>query len=910
MRVLLSAVGVILSVCLAGAGRAAEKAEQAEQAAGRVILNTDSMWRMRLLWETEEVLLKSGKVGHVVLKFKGSRATRWKTGPTTEKFEVEKVPVLREPAKTPADWMKPDFDDSQWAYGQGPLLSGGTRTQRSDAARGVGWKLLLLRGKFEVTDPARAEGLTLSAVYKGGIVVYLNGEEITRSDMPAGKVGPYTCAVPYAKAVWIRSDGHGMKGGDYRSYLRKVKSDASAPRRVRGMTGFKVPANRLKKGQNVLAISVHRPPARWELYATRIKPYPLPTETYPRLALHSVELIAPRGAAVASAAAGKDAGRLRAWNYSIARRVFTSFYKHAPVERLRPVRIVGCRNGVFSGQLVLGCANPIKGLKVQVGDLKGPGTVPAQAVNVHYGLPDGWVHQGWMMSVKGPWFDGLEEQPPVEVPVYKDGAGAVQPVWFKVTVPKDAKSGDYKATVEMTADGAEPIQTQIELKVMDWALPAPKDFILDMDYFQSPDTLAMKYKVPFWSDKHWELIEKSFIEMERFSGKTVYITCIRQTQLGNQHAMVRWVRDAKGNLTPDISLAEKYLDIAAKHQAIKAVVLYVWAPPSSEGEYGAVGVTHDREIFISVLDKKTGKLTEEKGPVWGTPASWKFWAKLTLAMKAALKKRGLEDKMMYGLLGDHRATRKAMDDISAAAPKTLWALQSHTYCEQWKGKKLGMCSAFWGIRAEPRDPAVARGHGWQNPYWLTYGPRDSTRTVSQIARYRTLPELWITASATSASRWKKAVGVRGLSRLGTDFWRVLDKRRSQFGGLTIIGRYPETEWGHLSFARGTPALLRPGKNGAVPSIRSEAMRENIQEIEARVFIEKALLDKNKKAKLGEELARRCQECLDKRIRVALHLQVRHTFSFIQGWPFYVTGLENRTEMLFSLAAEVAKKLGT
>ena len=145
--------------------------------------------------------------------------------------------------------------------------------------------------------------------------------------------------------------------------------------------------------------------------------------------------------------------------------------------------------------------------------------------------------------------------------------------------------------------------------------------------------------------------------------------------------------------------------------------------------------------------------------------------------------------------------------------------------------------------------------------------------------------------------------------MGVDFWRVLDKRVSDFGGLTIIGRYPETEWGHLSFARGTPALLRPGKNGAIPSIRSEAMRENIQEIEARVFIEKALLDKDKRAKLGKELADRCQDSLDKRVRVALNLQVAHTFSFIQGWPFYVTGMEDRTEVLFSLAAEVAKKLG-
>ncbi len=907
IRAALATLSVVFGIGLVGAGRAAA---EAERPAGKAVLNTESMWRMRLVWETEEVLLPSGKVEHVELEFKGPRSTRWKNGPTSKDFNPKKLLVLREPAETPAEWMKPGFDDSKWAYGQGPLLSGGTRTHRADAVSGVGWKLLLMRGRFRVDDPARADGLTLSIAYKGGVVVYLNGREMGRSDMPEGPVGPYTCAVPYDKAVWMRSDGHGMKGSDYSRYLKSIESDPTAPRRIRNLTGLKIPADALRKGQNVLGIAIHRPPARWELYATREKPYPLPTGTYPRLGLHSVELIAPPGAAVTPAAGGKDADGLKAWNYSVARRVFTSFYKHAPAEQLQPVGIVACRNGLFSGQLVLGCARPIKGLKVQVSDLTGPGTIPAQAVDVRYGLPDGWVNQGWMTSMKGPWFDGLEEAPPAEVPVFQDGGGAVQPLWFRVTVPKDAKPGLYKADVRIAADGVEPVSAQIELKVLDWALPEAKDFIADMDYFQSPDTVAMKYKVPFWSDRHWELMDRSFAEMERLSARTLYITCIRQTQLGNQHAMVRWVRDKAGELTPDLSVAEKYIDMALEHQrTVKAVVLYVWAPPTSEGEFSAVGKTHDREIYISVLDRRTGKLTEETGPRWGSPASWKFWGKLTLAMKAALKKRGLEGRMMYGLLGDHRATRKAMDDVSAAAPKTLWALHSHTYCEEWQGKKLGLCSAFWGIRAEPRDPSVQRGHGWMNPYWLTYGPRDSTRTVSQIARYRTLTELWLTASATAETVWQKAVGVRGLSRLGVDFWQVLDKPCSQFGGLTIIGRYPETEWGHLSFARGTPCLLRPGRNGAIPSIRSEALREDLQEIEARVFLEKMLLHKDRRAQVGEELARRCQDCLDKRVRVALNLQVRHTFSFIQGWPFYVTGLEDRTEALFALAAEAARKLG-
>jgi len=491
-----SAINVILAVCLVVGGQAAGADPKP---AGKVVLDTESMWRMRLVWETEEVLLKSGKVEHVVLKFRSSYSKLWKDGPTTEDFDVERVPMVREPAQTPVDWMKPDFDDSTWAYGQGPLLSGGTRRERFDAVKGVGWKLLLLRGRFDVTDPRRAEGLTLSVEYKGGIVVYLNGEELTRDHMPEGKIEAHTPALPYEKETWLRPDGYVMGRRDYAAYEKKHASDPTRPRRIRKLAGFKIPAEKLRKGGNVLAVAIHRPPAPWRYYVTRNKATPRGVgwgsgcvPPFPRLGFHSIELTAPPEAAGVSPSAGGAASGLKAWNYSIARRVFTSFYKHAPAEQLRPIRIMGCRNGVFSGQVVLGCANAIRGLKVQVSDLKGPGQVPAKAVDVRYAQPNGWVEQGWMSSLKGPWFDGLEEDAPAEVPVFKDGGGAVQPVWFKVTVPKDAKPGDYKAAVKISADGLEPVRAEIALKVADWALPEPKDFITDMDYFQSPDTVAMK----------------------------------------------------------------------------------------------------------------------------------------------------------------------------------------------------------------------------------------------------------------------------------------------------------------------------------------------------------------------------------------------------------------------------------
>jgi len=166
---------------------------------------------------------------------------------------------------------------------------------------------------------------------------------------------------------------------------------------------------------------------------------------------------------------------------------------------------------------------------------------------------------------------------------------------------------------------------------------------------------------------------------------------------------------------------------------------------------------------------------------------------------------------------------------------------------------------------------------------------------------RTKLENWMGARSRSMQAYAKAKGTRGLGRLGADFWKVAqDSPRSRKYGLA--GRYPESYWGQLNLNYGIPHLFGMGKNGPVPTVRSEAFRENVQEVEARVFVERALVDKAKKAKLGDELARRCRAELDKRIRMCLHAAG-------EGLPWFVSsGWSERTEELFRLASEVAKRL--
>lgn len=252
----------------------------------------------------------------------------------------------------------------------------------------------------------------------------------------------------------------------------------------------------------------------------------------------------------------------------------------------------------------------------------------------------------------------------------------IQPIWVTVCVPKDAVPGQYSGFLNI-ASGAASAKVDVKLKVVDWVLPETRDFASHMGLFQSPDTVALKYKVPMWSEEHWRLMEKSFALMGQWGNKEVYITCIDKTHLGNEHSMVRYLKQEGGSYRPDFSIAERYLDLALKYFGKPPVIgLYVWEYASGYGWHAHPGPEDDPKWNIAqkeaaaftVLDPKTGELSEGKVPFWGTPESVAFWRPLVEGMRDILRKRGLEKSLMLGVAGDARPSKTAEADFKTVAP--------------------------------------------------------------------------------------------------------------------------------------------------------------------------------------------------------------------------------------------------
>ncbi len=655
--------------------------------ATKTILDTKSFWRSRLTYGTDQIRLKSGK-----LIYYGGRNKNKKR----KEYEVTEADAPTFWGTAPKDWHAPEFDDSSWGRIRCPIGTGDFTLM----------PCIYLRGKFRVTDPPKTGKLNLTVTYQGGIVVFLNGKDILRSHMPDGEITSQTPADDYPLEAFL----------DEKGSLHKRKSKIEQKNR---QISVEIPAGKLIKGVNVLAVAVHRAPAPEQFYTAKcgrfFKPKHVSGEAWwSRCGLVDLKLTGGNAEQIIPNAGhtGRPKG-FQVWTQPAHTQVYASSYV-SPEETLLPIRLHGPKNGVLAIQIVTGSSESVKGLKADVTDLKGPGLIGRSAIQLRYTQRISLKSGARFFGTYGAC--GLENTPPKEIK--RTGSlGAVQPIWLTVQVPADAKSGDYTGKVTISADGVSPRTVDLNLQVVDWKLPDPTEFQGFLGLIQSPESVAMYYDVPLWSDKHWALLEKTFSVLREVGNKTLYITAQRKTHFGNEHSMIRYRKNADGTYEPDLSIAEKYIDTAVKYLGkIPVIGVCAWRPPWSTGHY-ANHKTKDHLIEISVIDPKTGALKEATGPAWGTPECQTFWKPVFDGMKKIVKKHGMSESLLIGMSSDYMPTDLAVNDLKIASGGLKWIHHSHVIRNQ-VGEKvhspMRYIAAGWGGHTSHVNPP-SRGYGWKNP---------------------------------------------------------------------------------------------------------------------------------------------------------------------------------------------------
>ena len=890
----------------AGAPRTAPAKPDANKPAdtGVVILDTQSSWRMHNTLQAPVIQL-DGQLKTVLSSY----------------F------IDKETTPPPADWMKSNFDDSSW-----PREAATRSSRTSTLAR------LCLRGRFTVADPAKVNDLRLNVDFQGGAIVYLNGKEFHRSGIQANAA----LADPYPAEASVGADGKIIaERGRTPDTLRRVAL------RKRSITDLAIPKDLLVPGVNVLAIEIVRAP-----YDKVMEEKKIVEGKWTRYDLNwnTCEVIRIELEAASEAGLTPNARRPRGfqvWNADILAGDFDIQFGD-PAEPLRPIDIRGARNGWFSGKVVVGSDQPIRGLKATVSDLKGAaGAIPSGEVRVRYGFPWGredlTIHH---VAYPNPYprgvtlFGAIADAPLAEYPVTQprpparggrpvppsdERLGAVVPVWATVHIPAGAAAGEYSGQLTIQAEGLPPCAVPLRVKVVDWTLPDPQDYRTWVELIQVPDTLSVEYGVPLWSEKHWGLIAQSMSYLKDVGSRVVYVPLIAQNNLGNAESMVRWVKKGGDRYEYDFSVMDKYLDAAQKNMGKpKLVIFEVWevymirkdkytdeklsGQPEATAQYRqARNMMNGTGAVVTMLDRASGKTENVTMPDYADANCKAPWRDLFGEIRKRMRQRGLEGAMALGTISDFPPTKGEIAFFKEVTPELPWVIHSH----HGGGPPYGMspvayATRVWNNGFPTGDPAKGRQHGWQGKglianYQRTNGVMDFSHTA-----WHNMAEMNIGG------------GQRGIGRLGADFWEaVRDKNGARKG--SVAARYPQSSRRNLDLYT---SMLAPGADGPVATTRLEVFRQGVEECEARIVIDQALVDKALREKLGEELAQRCQDALDERdwctIKGMAHLQLcgpawlygswydmegpaGHIWNLGSGW-------QGRAEKLFSLAAEVARKL--
>ncbi|HUV39015.1 MAG TPA: hypothetical protein VMY39_05345, partial [Planctomycetota bacterium] len=307
---------------------------------------------------------------------------------------------------------------------------------------------------------------------------------------------------------------------------------------------------------------------------------------------------------------------------------------------------------------------------------------------------------------------------------------------------------------------------------------------------------------------------------------------------------------------------------------------------------------------VTSLDPATGKVERLQLPQYSDAGSFELHRPLYEKLREILKKRGLLDKVVLGIPLDPKPTKEVVDLFARLMPDAPWVVQDHIYSQ---GEKIH------GARVAYQANVFLHGLGMRDVHKSRYG------TVWPEPRLR-FPRGLSASNPPHAlhlfPEMQTLMGLQGFARVGGDLWPVMADKRGRKHALP--NRYPKANAGGLSV---WTHHLEPAPDGARETSGFRMLCEGLQETQARILIERALID----GKITGELAQRARDLLTRRnlaTLVGLEGRINDPYQ-MQWWEHtegYYTGARSgtlwyfagdhdaRTRDLFDLAAELAAAL--
>jgi hypothetical protein len=526
----------------------------------------------------------------------------------------------------------------------------------------------------------------------------------------------------------------------------------------------------------------------------------------------------------------------------------------APLESLR---LVAPRNGTASTQFVL--VGPDAALSAVEPEVTLAGLPPA-SIRVRYatvvrnvkeleiieersqGFTDEWA----LRYTNNPYYDVLEPEP--------RPAGGVIPVWVTVDVPANQDPGDCEG--KLTVAGAD---YPVTLQVGAYRCPEPAEWKAHAGFEHCVEMAAVYYDLPLWSDGHWRHVERELKLMGRLGGDDMHVTAIPGLNyLGRKRPLVRFRRTADGGLEPDTSLLRRYVKLWDEHVGEPdSFVLQVWDPVFN-GDRRRRIPAHE-EYPVLVVDA-SGEVETVEVAAPGKDGAADIWQPLVAQVLELVQEVGWQaDTLKLGFAHDQRPRHEVVRFYQRHFPDLTWALWTHGRGDSpprdgelvLNGMPVGHYEHVYVPPLTPVEthPLSVRG-GWNMDFPQYTSARLYLYQYSPLGQYRYYTDALTTGPGRRKEDKPVVAGTGGHVHTGLNYWAVA-------GGDGPLSRRGLNAWANFYRNSIVRAMIEPGPEGALPTVRFEQMREGMQEAEARIAIEQALLAGD----LTDELRDECVELL-------------------------------------------------
>ena len=250
-----------------------------------------------------------------------------------------------------------------------------------------------------------------------------------------------------------------------------------------------------------------------------------------------------------------------------------------------------------NAQAVLRAKQPLKGVRIAVGDLKcGKSVIPASAVTASFvgyvwtdelnkdrksGCSDRPNKADWDSSLVA---DVLEVRKSLDIE-----AQCTQPLWINIWVPQDIPDGVYKGALTVTGENFADMRLPMKINVQKRTLPVPAQWVFHLDLWQNPYAVARYYNVPLWSRQHFDKMKPLMRRLANAGQKVITASVMHHPWAGQTEdpfdSMVFRMKKIDGSWVYDYTVFDRWVEFMMSLGIDRQINCYTLVPWALKFDY-------------------------------------------------------------------------------------------------------------------------------------------------------------------------------------------------------------------------------------------------------------------------------------------------------------------------------------